>query len=235
MDFDPPSRPDNTATSPDFSSVQISPSGRFDLPVVHGRLEALLKETPGAVRAAVVCHPHPQAGGTMNNNVVYRVAKALEERGSHVLRFNFRGVGRSTGSYGEGVAEAEDVRAGLDFMSARYPGLPLWLAGFSFGARVGLGVGIEDARVSRLLGVGLAVRMFDLSFLTAARGGKPLAVIQADDDEYGDRPEIEAFFATLPEPKRLWIVDQATHLFPGRLDALEATAGEAIDWLATAP
>lgn len=235
MDFDPPSHANDTATPPDFSSVQISPSGRFDLPVAHGRLEALLKERPGAVRGAVVCHPHPKGGGTMNNNVVYRVAKALEERGSHVLRFNFRGVGRSTGTYGEGVAEAQDVRAGLDFMAARYPGMPLWLAGFSFGARVGLGVGMEDARVSRLLGVGLAVRMFDLSFLTAARGGKPLAVVQADDDEYGDRPEIEAFFATLPEPKRLWIVDQATHLFPGRLDALEAAAGEAIDWLAAAP
>jgi fermentation-respiration switch protein FrsA (DUF1100 family) len=86
----------------------------------------------------------------------------------------------------------------------------------------------------RLLGVGLAVRMFDLSFMTGPRGGKPLAVVQADNDEYGDQKEIETFFAGLPEPKRLWIVDQATHLFPGRLDALESAAGEAIDWLAAA-
>lgn len=215
-----------------FASVEVSPSGRLDLPVSHGRLEALLKEVPNAVRAAVVCHPHPQAGGTMNNNVVYRVAKALEDRGSTVLRFNFRGVGRSTGTYGEGIAEAEDVRAALDFLAERYENLPLWLAGFSFGARVGLGVGMQDPRVSKLLAVGLAVRMFDLSFLTAARGGKPLAVVQADTDEYGDQKEIETFFAGLPEPKRLWIVDQATHLFPGRLDALESAAGQAVDWLA---
>ena len=104
----------------------------------------------------------------MNNNVVYRVAKALNDRATAVLRFNFRGVGRSTGSYGEGVAECEDAQAALDFMAARYPGLPLWMAGFSFGARVGLVTGIRDPRVSRLLGVGLAVRMFDLSFLEGA-------------------------------------------------------------------
>lgn len=216
------------------ATVEVSPSGRFDLPVSHGRLEALLKETPDAVRAAVVCHPHPQAGGTMNNNVVYRVAKALEERGSIVLRFNFRGVGRSTGTYGEGVGELEDVQAAVDFLAARYPNLPLWLAGFSFGSRVGLSVGMQDPRIVRLLGVGLAVRMFDLSFMTGPRGDKPLAVVQADNDEYGDQKEIEAFFAGLPQPKRLWIVDQSTHLFPGRLDALEAAAGEAIDWLAAA-
>jgi len=211
--------------------IDISPSGRFDLPVSHGRLEALLKEPKAPRRAAVVCHPHPQAGGTMNNNVVYRVAKALEERGTAVLRFNFRGVGRSTGSYGEGVAECEDAQAALDFMAARHPGLPLWIAGFSFGSRVGLLTGIRDPRVSRLLGVGLAVRMFDLSFLEGPRGGKPLAVIQGANDEYGGREDIEGLVARLDEPKRLTIVEGATHLFPGKLDELERAAGEAIDWL----
>jgi alpha/beta superfamily hydrolase len=209
----------------------ISPSGRFDLPVPHGRLEALLKEPVAPRRAAVVCHPHPQAGGTMNNNVVYRTAKALEARGTAVLRFNFRGVGRSTGSYGEGVAECEDAQAALDFMASRHPNLPLWLAGFSFGARVGLLTGIRDPRVSRLLGIGLAVRMFDLSFLEGTRAGKPLAVIQGANDEYGDRADIEALAAKLAEPKRLWIVEGASHLFPGKLDELERAAGEAIDWL----
>ena len=167
----------------------------------------------------------------MNNNVVYRIAKALEEQGTAVLRFNFRGVGRSTGQYGEGEAEVEDVRVALDFLAARHPELPLWLAGFSFGARVGLSAGITDARVSRLLGVGLAVRMFDLRFLHADRGGKPLAVVQAANDEYGDRGEIEAFMAKVPEPRRLWIVEDATHLFPGKLDEFESAAAEAITWL----
>jgi alpha/beta superfamily hydrolase len=220
---------DNTPPAP--SGPVISPSGRLDLAVSHGRLEALLKE-PAAVRwATVVCHPHPQGGGTMNNNVVYRVAKSLEESGSAVLRFNFRGVGRSTGDYGGGSAEVEDVRAALDFMAARHPGLPLWLAGFSFGARVGLEAALADERVSRLFAVGLAVRMFDLSFLEGPRRGLPLAVVQAADDEYGDRAEIEAFMAALAEPKRLWIVEGATHLFPSKLDELERAAGEAIAWL----
>jgi alpha/beta superfamily hydrolase len=217
--------------APSPPAIAISPSGRFDLPASHGRLEAMLKEPPTVLRAAVVCHPHPKGGGTMNNNVVYRVAKALEERGSAVLRFNFRGVGRSTGSYDEGAGEEDDVRVALDFMAARYPGLPLWLAGFSFGARVGLSVALRDPRISKLLGVGLAVRMFDLGFLEQERAGRPLAVVQAADDEYGARPEIEPFVARLPEPKRLWIVEGATHLFPGKLDELEAAAGEAIAWL----
>jgi len=199
--------PSDPASDP---AIVISPSGRFDLPVPHGRLEALLKEPRAPRRAAVVCHPHPQAGGTMNNNVVYRVAKALEERDTAVLRFNFRGVGRSTGSYGEGVAECEDAQAALDFMARRHAGLPLWMAGFSFGARVGLVTGIRDPRVSRLLGVGLAVRMFDLSFLEGARGGKPLAVVQGANDEYGDRADIEALMTRLDEPKKLWIVEGAT-------------------------
>jgi uncharacterized protein len=210
--------------------VEISPSGRLDLPVSHGRLEALLKEPASPRRAAVVLHPHPQHGGTMNNNVVYRLAKALEERGSAVLRFNFRGVGRSTGSYGHATGEEEDVRAALDFMAARHPDLPLWLAGFSFGARVGLKAADDDPRVSRLIAAGLAIRMFDLGFLD--HESRPLAVIQAADDEYGGRAEIESFVAGLRAPTRLWIVDGATHLFPGKLDELETAAVEAIDWLA---
>ena len=172
----------------------------------------------------------------MNNNVVYRVAKALHDHHSAVLRFNFRGVGRSTGEYGGGAAEVEDARAALDFMAARHPEHPLWQAGFSFGARVGLQAGLAHPRVTRLFGVGLAVRMFDLSFLEGPRRGLPLAVVQAADDEYGDRAEIEAFVARLAPPTRLWIVDGATHLFPGKLDELERAAGEAIDWLEqTAP
>jgi hypothetical protein len=221
--------PDHPSAPP----IEISPSGRLDLPVPHGLLEALLREPSQPRRAAVVCHPHPQAGGTMNNNVVYRVARALERHDSAVLRFNFRGVGRSTGSYGEGVAECEDAQAALDFMSQRHPRVPLWMAGFSFGARVGLLTGIKDARVSKLLGVGLAVRMFDLSFLEGAREGKPLAVIQGSNDEYGGREEIEALMARLAEPKRLWVVEGASHLFPGQLDELEQAATEAIDWLET--
>ena len=165
----------------------------------------------------------------MNNNVVYRVGKALEEAGTAVLRFNFRGVGRSTGSYGDGIGEEEDARAALDFISARHPNVPLWVAGFSFGARVGLKVGMTDARVARLLGLGLAVKMFDLEFLLGVQ--KPIAVVQGAMDELGGADQIRALVARLPEPKRLWLVDGATHLFPGKLDEVERATAEAIAWL----
>lgn len=221
----------STPPSPVVAPPDLSPSGRLDLPVSHGRLEALLKASERVERAVVVCHPHPKGGGTMNNNVVYRIARAMEASGAAVLRFNFRGVGRSSGEYGEGVDEAEDVRAALDFMAARYPGLPLWLAGFSFGARVGLPAGIADPRVSALLGVGLAIKMFDLGFLEQDRAGKPLAIVQAANDEYGAASDIEDLVRQVPEPRRLWIVDDATHLFPGRLEPLEIAVHEAIRWL----
>src|SRR5215510_1314294 len=112
--------------------LQPSPSGRVVIPVAHGQLEAILREPSSAVAAAVVCHPHPRGGGTMNNNVVYRAAKALVAGGVTTLRFNFRGVGASTGSYGDGIGEEEDVRAAIDFLREHAPTLPVWVAGFSF-------------------------------------------------------------------------------------------------------
>jgi hypothetical protein len=208
----------------------LPPSGRIAIPVAHGQLEAILREPAGVpFAAAVVCHPHPRGGGTMNNNVAYRTAKALGDAGAAVLRFNFRGVGASTGQFDDGVGEEADARDALDFLAARYPGVPLWMAGFSFGARVGLSVGARETRVAKLLGVGLAVKMFDFGFLHACP--KPKAIIQAADDEYGGRAEIEPLVREMAEPKRLWIVEGATHLFPGRLDELEAAATEAVAYL----
>jgi len=200
------------------------------IPVSHGSLEAIAREPEAPVAVAVVCHPHPLGGGTMNNNVVYRLAKALVEGGVTTLRFNFRGVGASTGVHAHGIGEEEDARVALDWVHARYPALPIWMAGFSFGARVGLSVGAADPRVGKLLGVGLALRMFDYGFLSACQ--KPKAVIQAANDEYGGRAEIEPAVGGMSEPKRLWVVDEATHLFPGRLDAFEAAAREAVAYLA---
>jgi len=215
--------------APRSAPPALPASGRIDLPVAHGQLEAILKESAAPIAAVLVCHPHPKGGGTMNNNVVYRVAKALGAAGASVLRFNFRGVGRSTGSYDHGVGEEDDARAALDFLAQRYPEVPLWMAGFSFGARVGLTVGAADQRVGKLLGVGLALTMFDYGFL--ATSTKPKAIIQAADDEYGGRDAITAAVAAMAEPKRLWIVDGASHLFPGRLDELERAADEAAAYL----
>jgi alpha/beta superfamily hydrolase len=165
----------------------------------------------------------------LNNNVVYRAAKAMNDAGLAVLRFNFRGVGHSTGTHAHGVGEEEDAAAALDYLQARHPGLPLWMAGFSFGARVGLTVGARDHRVSKLLGIGLALKMFDYSILATCE--KPKAIVQASEDEYGGRAEIEAAVATMAPPKTLFIVDGATHLFPRHLDELERAAAAAVAFL----
>jgi alpha/beta superfamily hydrolase len=214
-------------SSPTLSA--LSPSGRLSIPVAHGQLEAILKEPASPVAAAVLCHPHPLGGGTMNNNVVYRAAKALGEADVAVLRFNFRGVGASTGRHDGGAGEEEDALAALELLAQRHPNLPLWMAGFSFGARVGLTVGARDPRVAKLLGIGLALSMFDYSFLNDSP--QPKAVIQASNDEYGARPVVTAAVAAMAEPKQLWVVDGATHLFPQHLAELEAACGAAARWL----
>ena len=185
-----------------------------------GRLEALLWTSSAADPdfAAVVCHPHPLFGGTMHNKVVYQTAKALHDRGAPVLRFNFRGAGLSEGKHDKGRGEQDDVRAALDYLAAEFPGKPILLAGFSFGSWVGLRVGCAEARVDKLIGLGLPVDNIDMSFLRAC--AKPKLVIQGGSDQFGSRANIESLFATLPEPKRLAIVDGADHFFTGRLDQI---------------
>jgi alpha/beta superfamily hydrolase len=186
-----------------------------------GRLEASLW-TASAVEpdfVAVVCHPHPLYGGTMHNKVVYHTAKALHQRGASVLRFNFRGVEQSEGAHDLGIGEQADVRATLDYLSTEFPGKPIILAGFSFGSWVGLRVGCEDARVTRLIGLGLPVDSnVDLSYLRAC--AKPKLIVQGGRDQFGSRANIEALFTTIPEPKHLVIVEGADHFFTGHLDAV---------------
>src|ERR687884_190853 len=118
------------------------PAGNLFIPVAHGRLEAILKEprNRSSNGVALLLHPHPLGGGTMHNKVVFRAAAALNDAGLIVLRINFRGVGQSSGQHDEGRGERDDVRAGLDYLWANYPGLSITLCGFSFGARVGLEV-----------------------------------------------------------------------------------------------
>jgi uncharacterized protein len=193
-----------------------------------GLLEAALWTAPAADPdfVAVVCHPHPLYGGTMHNKVVYQTAKALQQRGASVLRFNFRGVEKSQGAHDRGIGEQDDVRAAIDYLDAEFPGKPILLAGFSFGSWVGLRVGCGDARVTKLIGLGLPVDNVDVSYLRACV--KPKLIIQGGEDQFGSRPNIEALFASLPESKRLVIVEGADHFFTGHLDAIGAAIG---DWL----
>ncbi len=199
------------------------------IPAPHGKLEALLQEHDEPFAVALVCHPHPLFGGTMHNPVTYRTARQLHEAGANVVRFNFRGVGGSTGTYGNAVGEEDDVLAALDFIQKRYGSLPIWLAGYSFGARVGLAVGARDPRVGKLLGVGLAIEMFDMRFLRDCP--KPKAIIQGELDEYGNARAAEALLEGARPPTRLAVVDGARHFFEGRFNALEVRVREAIDFL----
>lgn len=198
-----------------------------------GRLEATLWTASGVEPdfVALVCHPHPLYGGTMHNKVVFQTAKALHQRGAAVLRFNFRGVERSEGTHDRGIGEQADVSAALDYLSAEFSGKPIILAGFSFGSWVGLRVGCRDARVTKLIGLGLPVdNNIDLSYLRACL--KPKLIIQGGQDQFGSRANVEALFATIQEPKRLVIVEGADHFFTGHLDGVGAAIN---DWLDPPP
>jgi hypothetical protein len=161
----------------------------------------------------------------MHNKVVFRTARGLEDAGLASLRVNFRGVGHSTGEHtGARGGEQEDARLALDFLAEKYPGLPLFLAGFSFGARVGLEVGTTDARVRFLAGVGtpvsIAEREYDFSFLEDCR--KPLLLVHGDRDEFGSVPDLRALAARLPPEARVRveIVPGAGHFFDQQLEDL---------------
>jgi len=196
-----------------------------EIPGPAGRLEALLEEpvlNPGqALRAAVVfAHPHPLHGGTMHTKAVYRGTKALASIGCAVLRFNFRGVGQSAGSFDNAVGELDDFCAGLDFMAARHPEARLWAAGFSFGAYVSLTAGARDDRVTTLIGIAPALHMYDFS--TVAASPKPKYFVQGERDELCPLARMEAFFAELLPPKEMAVVPGANHLFNGQVEEVGA-------------
>ena len=194
-----------------------------------GRLEALLNSgADNANYAALVCHPHPVYGGTMHNKVVFHAMKALNSFGFPVLRFNFRGFGLSEGEHAHGEGEAEDVRAALDWLDGEYH-LPLVFAGFSFGAAVGLGVACPNDRVKAVIGFGLPVqpvddRTYDLDFLRSC--AKPKLFISGSRDQFGPRAKLEALVNSLPEPKKLVIIDSADHFFEGRLREMREAVEE---------
>jgi alpha/beta superfamily hydrolase len=188
-----------------------------------GKLEALLEEPEeGAPRESVlVCHPHPQYGGTMHNKVVYRIARGMRKTGCVVLRFNYRGVNRSEGEYDRGRGETEDARACLDWLRTQYPELPISLAGFSFGSRVVLRLAptLNDG-VRRVIAAGFPTRYPGQEYLQES--GFRRIFIQSTRDEHGPRAELEQIFATVPEPKRLVWIEAEDHFFAGALDAFEA-------------
>ncbi|HEU4391278.1 MAG TPA: alpha/beta fold hydrolase [Blastocatellia bacterium] len=193
-----------------------------------GRIEAILKETAAPVtRAAVICHPHPLFGGTMHNKVVYRVAGALHKKGFTVLRFNFRGVGRSDGVHDEGRGEQDDLRSAIDFVVERYKTPELWLAGFSFGARVMLNVACDDNRVSAMIAAGLPVSRYDLTGLTGC--SKPKLFVHGERDQFGSVEMLRTLVEASGEPRQLVVIEDADHFFEGKLDRLERVISDFVE------
>lgn len=186
-----------------------------------GRIEAILKEpTIQVTRAAIVCHPHPLFGGTMHNKVVYRIARAFADAGFAVLRFNFRGTGRSQGEHDDGRGEREDLRTAIEFIEHKYPVSELWLAGFSFGSMVMLRTAACDDRVRAFVAVGVPVSRYDFSDLP--RCNKPKLFVQGALDQYGATQDLVKLFESLDEPKELKIIEDADHFFEGHLPELAA-------------
>lgn len=213
-----------------------------------GRLECLLDEpvsggpagsggapedapAPRVKAAVVIGHPHTEHGGTMHTKTVYQTAKALSRIGCAVLRFNFRGAGKSAGTFSNGPGEMDDFRAALDFVGQRYPGAPLWAAGMSFGSWIGLTVGAGDPRVTTLVGISVPVDRYD--FDLAAKSPKPKFLIHGEFDELIPVKLVREFYARCAEPKELVVIDSADHLFDGKVsevaDAVEDLLG---DWSA---
>jgi alpha/beta superfamily hydrolase len=188
----------------------------------EGPLEALLRRPAAgpAAFAALVCHPHPLHGGTMHNKVVFSIARVLADLGAAVLRFNFRGVGRSAGAWSGGVAERGDVRAALDWLAARYPGAPLCAGGFSFGAWAAAPVACADPRVTQLVAVGTPTRLFEPAALEGCRIRK--LFVQGGADEHGPPAELAAWTDALPGPKTVRVIRGADHVFTGRQGELRA-------------
>ena len=206
------------------------------MPAVHdlkgpaGQLEALLDEPEGAPKAvAVFAHPLPTHGGTMHTKAVYQGTKGLVRAGCAVLRFNFRGVGKSEGSFSGGEGEKDDYTAALDYAAATFPGVPLWAAGFSFGAWIALETGAPDDRVKVLIGIAPPVTRENYDFSNTRASAKPKFFVQGEADDVCPIQDMWKFYGALPEPKELVVIDAADHLFDGHTTEV----GEALEDLLT--
>lgn len=155
----------------------------------------------------------------MHNKVVYRIARGLRGAGAVVLRFNYRGVNLSEGDYAHGEGELEDARTALNYLRGRYPDLPFTLAGFSFGSRIVLKLGCEGIGARRVIAVGFPTTYKERSFLEGCT--VPRVFVQSTHDQYGPVSELEPLVASLPEPRKLILVEAEDHFFAGALPELE--------------
>lgn len=206
------------------------PKGNLLIPASHGHLEAIIKEPARPVKGvALACHPHPLGGGTMHNKVVFRAAAGLVDARLVTLRFNFRGVGASTGVHDEISGGKQDVRDALDYLKANYPGQRITLAGFSFGSRVGMEVGRNEQSVVRLISIGTPVDKYgDFDFLLNV--GKPILFVHGDKDEFGSVENVRKLVVEVSKNSQaeLTVFENCEHFFDEHLDELRAAVR---DWV----
>jgi alpha/beta superfamily hydrolase len=202
------------------------------LPGPAGHLEAVttLAAEPDAMAAiAIVCHPHPLHEGTMNNKVVHTLNRSFNHAGIGAIRFNFRGVGKSEGQYGEGQGETEDTLAVMDWAADEFPGVPIWLAGFSFGAYTSLRAATQRD-IAGLISVAPPVHLFDLTELSVP--DQPWLVVQGDQDEIVSCPAVTKWTRGLSPRPTLIKMKDAGHFFHHRLTDLHDVV---LDFLSQQP
>jgi len=210
-----------------FDSPRIASAEHVTVAGPVGPLQAIAGEPRGSAQPlyAIVCHPHPLYGGTMDNKVVYTLAKALQSVGAATLRFNFRGVGNSAGEYDGGAGETQDAAAVAAYGAARWPGKRLVLAGFSFGAFVALRLSLA-VEAAHLITVAPPVGRFDFSALGAPQC--PWLIVQGDADDVVDPNAVITWARGLAAAPKLVVLPGVGHFFHGRLAELGDTVIEAL-------
>jgi len=192
-----------------------------------GGLEALYQKGEAGKPAVVICHPHPLYGGTMWNKVVYWMARSFEDMGWTVLRFNFRGVEQSEGSWDEGRGESDDVVSALDWLQGEHPDAPLYVAGFSFGTYAGLLAAHRDARVQGMVAVAPAVNLWSFDFMLDET--RALTVISGTADEIVPFEQVQAWIDKMPRHVRFHSIQGAGHFFPAHMDEMMGVLKGTVD------
>ena len=212
-----------------MASSTVGPDGgRRLIAGAAGDIELIVDLPAAAPRAvAVCCHPHPLFGGTLTNKVIHTVARSFTTQGAAAVRFNFRGVGASQGAHDDGIGETEDLVTVAEWARSRWPDLPLWLGGFSFGSYVALR---GAARLAPALLVTVAPPVGRWDFSSIAAPTCPWLVVQGSEDELVPAAGVVAWAQTLQPAVRIAMLDGATHFFHGRLHELQdAVAAFVVD------
>ena len=199
------------------------------IPGPEGRLEAAFRVAVPARATAVITHPHPLHGGTLHNPVVFHADRELNRAGLTTLRFNFRGVGTSDGKHDGGRGEVDDLGHAVTWLRGVNPGVPLLLIGYSFGSICSIRYMTRDPGVSGLVAIGLPVNRYPMDELGQLE--RPVAVVQADTDEFGSVQEVRRVMAAAQPGGSVLVVDDTTHLFPGRAQAAAGRVVEAAELL----